>query len=68
MVNTNFMDAEKDVQVGDTITLKINDKESDWVVVGVMEGRAGPGDSLHQLRLFQPADGQDGPGQLRCAS
>ncbi|HRX05072.1 MAG TPA: FtsX-like permease family protein, partial [Anaerolineae bacterium] len=34
----NFMDAEKDVRLGDTITLKINDKESDWVVVGVMEG------------------------------
>ncbi|MCO5244182.1 MAG: ABC transporter permease [Anaerolineae bacterium] len=38
VVNTNFMDAEKDVRLGDTITLKINDKESDWVVVGVMEG------------------------------
>ncbi len=38
VVNTNFMEAEKDVRLGDTITLKINDKENDWVVVGVMEG------------------------------
>ncbi|MEZ4767128.1 MAG: FtsX-like permease family protein [Caldilineales bacterium] len=38
VVNTTFMDDETDVRVGDTVTLKINDKESDWVVVGVMEG------------------------------
>ncbi|MCB0198810.1 MAG: ABC transporter permease [Anaerolineae bacterium] len=38
VVDTTFMDAENDVRVGDTITLKIDGKESDWVVVGVMEG------------------------------
>ena len=38
VVNTTFMDAEKDVRLGDTVTLKIDGKENDWVVVGVMEG------------------------------
>ncbi len=38
VVNTNFMDAEEDVAIGDTITLRIDGKDSDWVVVGVAEG------------------------------
>ena len=38
VVNTNFMDAESDVRVGDTVELKIGDKQNDWVVVGVTKG------------------------------
>ena len=35
VVNTDFMDDEPDVRLGDTITLKINGRENDWQVVGV---------------------------------
>jgi putative ABC transport system permease protein len=34
--------AEPDIQVGDTINLKINDKESPWVVVGIAQVLGGP--------------------------
>ncbi|MFN2199822.1 MAG: FtsX-like permease family protein [Caldilineaceae bacterium] len=36
VVNTDVLKDEEGVGVGDTITLTINDKESDWVIVGLM--------------------------------
>jgi putative ABC transport system permease protein len=38
VVNTNFIENEQDVRVGDTVTLRVDDKDSDWVIVGVVEG------------------------------
>ena len=35
VVNTDFIDDEPDVHLGDTITLNINGREDDWQVVGV---------------------------------
>ena len=35
VVNTDVLRDEEDVGVGSTITLNINDKESDWVIVGI---------------------------------
>ena len=36
VVNTDFMDDEPDVQVGDEIRLNINGRENDWQIVGVV--------------------------------
>ncbi|NKQ36807.1 MAG: ABC transporter permease [Chloroflexi bacterium] len=38
VLNTDFLRSEEDVEVGDTITLDINGKENDWVVVGIVRG------------------------------
>ncbi len=38
VVNTDVLKDEEDVTVGSTITLSINGKESDWVVVGIVRG------------------------------
>lgn len=36
VLNSNALDAEPDLAVGDTVTLRIDDKNSDWVVVGLV--------------------------------
>jgi putative ABC transport system permease protein len=36
VINTDVLADEPDLQVGSTITLKLNDKEYDWVVVGLV--------------------------------
>lgn len=36
VVNINFLDQEPDVQLGDRVTLKINDRLTTWRVVGVV--------------------------------
>lgn len=36
VLNSNALDAEPDLAVGDTVTLRIDDKDSDWVVVGLV--------------------------------
>lgn len=38
VLNTDFLRSEEDVGVGDTITLNINGKDNDWVVVGIVRG------------------------------
>ena len=38
VLNTDFLRSEEDVGVGDTITLDINGKENEWVVVGIVRG------------------------------
>jgi putative ABC transport system permease protein len=42
VLSQNVIGAEPDVQVGDTIMLEINDKESPWVVVGIAQVLGGP--------------------------
>jgi putative ABC transport system permease protein len=37
VLTSNVLDEERDVSLGDTVTLRIGDKESDWVVVGVTQ-------------------------------
>jgi putative ABC transport system permease protein len=37
VLTSNVLDEERDVALGDTIRLRIGDKESDWVVVGVSQ-------------------------------
>jgi putative ABC transport system permease protein len=37
VLTSNVLDEERDVRLGDTVTLRIGDKESDWVVVGVTQ-------------------------------
>lgn len=39
-VNTAFMDEEPDLRLGDTLTLKINGRENDWQIVGVVRSTA----------------------------
>ena len=38
VINTDVLRNEEDIDVGSTITLKIDDKETDWVVVGIARG------------------------------
>lgn len=38
VVNTDFLRDEEDVEVGSTIRLTINNREGDWVVVGIIRG------------------------------
>jgi putative ABC transport system permease protein len=38
VINTDVLKDEEDVKVGDEITLKLNDKETTWVVVGIVRG------------------------------
>ncbi|MCC6169775.1 MAG: ABC transporter permease [Caldilineaceae bacterium] len=38
VINTDVLKNEEDIQVGDEIVLKIDDKETAWVVVGVVRG------------------------------
>jgi putative ABC transport system permease protein len=38
VVNTDVLRTEEDVGVGSTITLNINGRESDWVIVGIVRG------------------------------
>jgi putative ABC transport system permease protein len=37
VLTSNVLDEERDVRLGDPVTLRIGDKESDWVVVGVTQ-------------------------------
>jgi putative ABC transport system permease protein len=37
VLTSNVLDEERDIALGDTVTLRIGDKESDWVVVGVTQ-------------------------------
>lgn len=41
VVNTNFMDAEPDVKLGDIVTLDVNGRQAEWQIVGVLPG-SGP--------------------------
>jgi len=38
VVNTTFLDDESDVKLGDTVTFKINAKDTTWKVVGIVRG------------------------------
>ncbi len=38
VINTDVLRNEKDVKVGSTITLKINNKDTSWIVVGIVRG------------------------------
>jgi putative ABC transport system permease protein len=38
VLNTDVLKTEKEVRVGDSVTLKINGKESNWRVVGIVRG------------------------------
>jgi putative ABC transport system permease protein len=40
VVSTDLMrnEEDKDIQLGDTIVLKLNDKETEWVIVGIVRG------------------------------
>ncbi|OUC09087.1 hypothetical protein RY27_05000, partial [Litorilinea aerophila] len=38
VINTDVLGTEEDIQVGDTITLKVDGKERTWVVVGIVRG------------------------------
>ncbi len=38
VINTDVLKTEEDVEVGDEITLKLNDKETPWIVVGIVRG------------------------------
>jgi putative ABC transport system permease protein len=38
VVNSDFIDAEPDVQVGSTILLDVDGRESEWQVVGIVQG------------------------------
>ncbi len=37
VLTSNVLDEERDIALGDTVTLRIGDKENDWVVVGVTQ-------------------------------
>jgi putative ABC transport system permease protein len=37
VLNSSVLDDEPDLAVGDTVTLRLNDKDSDWTVVGVVQ-------------------------------
>jgi putative ABC transport system permease protein len=38
VVNTEVLDSEKDLKVGDRITLRIGGRESEWTIVGAVKG------------------------------
>jgi putative ABC transport system permease protein len=38
VINTDFLGSEEDVKLGDTVTLDINNKEQDFVIVGISRG------------------------------
>ncbi len=38
VINTDVLADEEDISVGSTVTFKINNKETEWVVVGVIRG------------------------------
>lgn len=38
VINTDVLRTEDDLKLGSTLTIKINDKESTWVVVGITRG------------------------------
>lgn len=38
VINTDVLKTEGDVKVGSEITLKLNDKETTWIVVGIVRG------------------------------
>ena len=38
VINTDVLRDDEDIEVGHTITLNIDDKENDWVVVGITRG------------------------------
>ncbi len=38
VVNTEVLKDDPDIAVGDNITLKVNDRETDWKVVGIVKG------------------------------
>ena len=54
------MDDEPDIRLGDTITLKIDDKESDWVVVGIVQSLQDQATALRQLPLLRRQQGRTG--------
>jgi putative ABC transport system permease protein len=37
VLNSNVLDDEPDLAVGDTVTLRINNRDSDWTVVGIAQ-------------------------------
>ncbi len=41
VLSSNWLNDESDVQVGDTITLKLKGRETEWVVVGFFRGLGG---------------------------
>jgi putative ABC transport system permease protein len=41
VLSSNWLNDEPDVEVGDTITLKVKGRETDWVVVGFFRGLGG---------------------------
>ncbi len=42
VISQKVLGNEPDIQVGDTVTLKIDDKEGPWVVVGIAQVLSGP--------------------------
>jgi putative ABC transport system permease protein len=38
VVNTDFLNDEPDLQVGDQVVLKLNARETEWTIVGVVQG------------------------------
>ncbi|RIK56381.1 MAG: ABC transporter permease [Chloroflexi bacterium] len=38
VINTDVLKTEEDIKVGDEITLKLDDKDTTWIVVGIVRG------------------------------
>jgi putative ABC transport system permease protein len=61
VVNTLFLKDEKDVKVGDTITLKMEGDEESWRVVGIIKGT--PPQAMAYVNLPYLSKLQGGPGR-----
>ncbi|MFZ5643224.1 MAG: hypothetical protein ACOY46_06515 [Bacillota bacterium] len=57
------MNKEPDTKIGDTITLRINGKDSAWKVIGVVQEIMSEPKVYVNQEYFQELTGQEGFGQ-----
>jgi putative ABC transport system permease protein len=62
VVSTAILEVEPDIGVGDTITLLLNGKERDWLVVGILD--AGPGEQVAYANIHYFSRLLGTPGQV----
>lgn len=67
VVNTDVLRNEEDIGVGSTITLNINDKENEWVVVGITRSSLTGANAFINFDYFNRVTNSTGRAQVSMA-
>ncbi|MCX8128827.1 MAG: FtsX-like permease family protein [Clostridia bacterium] len=63
VINQMVLSLEPDIKLGDTITLSINGRESDWKITGIVQEIMSEPKAYVNMEYFQNVTEQDGLGQ-----